>query len=172
MSEPDFSHEIYFTNMYKKVLILIISFLCVNFIFAQVKKVKVEPAFVAVKLLDMVESKDYPEVCLYYGYQPDSTAAEGSHIYTDSKGSSVYWIDSHTEDSDSIHEIKFRTSQSVSAIESALTQCGYKKTTTPKVDIPSVNGTRFEKRNKYSDRSRVIIIQPGSPNTLHLIRKR
>ncbi|MDE6460529.1 MAG: hypothetical protein K2K52_06840 [Paramuribaculum sp.] len=158
--------------MYKKALILIIYSLSVNFISAQFKKVRVEPAYVATKLLDMVESKDYPEVCIYYGYQPDSTATEGTHIYTDSKGSSVYWIDSQTEDSDSIHELKFRTNQSISAIESALTQCGYKKTTTPKVDIPSVSGTRFEKRNKYSDRSRVIIIQSGSPNTLHLIRKR
>ena len=158
--------------MYKKALILIIAAICINYGFAQVKKVRVEPVYVAAKLLDLVESKDYPEVCLYYGYQPDSTAAEGSHIYTDGKGSSVYWLDSQTEDSDSLHELKFRTNQSINTIESALTQCGYKKTTTPKVDIPSVNGTRYEKRNKYSDRSRVIIIQPGSPNVLHLIRKR
>ena len=158
--------------MYKKALILIICSLSINFIFAQVKKVKVEPAYVAAKLLDIVESRDYPEVCIYYGYQPDSTAAEGTHIYTDSKGSSVVWLDSRTEDSDSIHELTFRTPQSLASIEAALTKVGYSKTTQPKVNKPSINGTRYEKRNKYSNRSRVIIIQPGSPNTLHLIRKR
>ena len=158
--------------MYKKAIILIICSLCINFIFAQVKKVRVEPAYVAAKLLDIVESRDYPEVCIYYGYQPDSTAAEGTHIYTDSKGSSVVWLDSRTEDSDSIHELTFRTPQSLASIEAALTKVGYSKTTQPKVNKSSINGTRYEKRNKYSNRSKVIIIQPGSPNTLHLIRKR
>ena len=172
MSEPDFSHEIYFTNMYKKAIILIISFFCVNFIFAQVKKVRVEPAYVAAKLLDIVATESYPEVMTYYGYERDSTAAQGTNRFVDSKGSSVTWLDSLTEEADSIHELTFRTPQSLTSIETALTKVGYSKTSQPKVNKPSINGTRYEKRNKYSNRSRVIIIQPGSPNTLHLIRKR
>ena len=172
MSAPEFFHEISITNMYKKALILILSAISINCAFSQIKKDKVEPAYVAAKLLDIVAMESYPEVMTYYGYQPDSTAAEGTHIYTDSKGSSVVWLDSRTEDSDSIHELTFRTPQSLASIEAALTKVGYSKTTQPKVNKPSINGTRYEKRNKYSNRSKVIIIQPGSPNTLHLIRKR
>ena len=158
--------------MYKKAIILILSAICINCCLAQVKKFKVEPAYVAAKLLEMVDSKEYPGVCIYYGYQPDSTATEGTHIYSDGKGSSVYWLDSQVEESDSIHELKFSTNQSIRTIENALTQCGYENTSKPKVDIPSISGIRYEKRNRFSNRSKVIIIQPGSPTTLHLIRKR
>nr|MDE5744299.1 hypothetical protein [Paramuribaculum sp.] len=158
--------------MYKKAIILIISTFCINCGFSQIKKVKVEPAYVAAKLLDMVGSRDYQEVCSYYGYERDSTAAQGTNRFVDSKGSSVTWLDSLTEDADSIHELTFHTPQSLASIEAALTKVGYSKTTQPKVNKPSINGTRYEKRNKYSNHSRVIIIQPGSPNTLHLIRKR
>lgn len=126
----------------------------------------------AAKLLDMADSKEYPGVCIYYGYQPDSTATEGTHIFSDGKGSSTYWLDSQVEESDSIHELKFLTNQSIRSIEKALTQCGYQKTSKPKVDIPSISGIRYEKRNRFSNSSKVIIIQPGSPTTLHLIRKR
>ncbi|MDE5822846.1 MAG: hypothetical protein K2H63_10265 [Paramuribaculum sp.] len=156
----------------KNKLIFVFTLFIVNCCLAQVKKFKVEPAYVAAKLLEMVDSKEYPGVCIYYGYQPDSTATEGTHIYSDGKGSSAYWLDSQVEESDSIHELKFRTNQSIRTIEEALTQCGYQKTSKPKVDIPSINGIRYEKRNRFSNRSKVIIIQPGSPNTLHLIRKK
>lgn len=151
-------------------LLLIVSMLSVE-TFGQIKQQRVQPVYVAAKLLDMVEAESYPDVVSYYGYERDSTAPKGVNRYT-YQGSTAVWLDSLIEEADSIHELSFFTPQSASTIEVTLLQNGYVKTNTPLVDKPNISGTRFEKRNRLSQRSRVIILQPGSPNTLHLLHKR
>lgn len=139
--------------------------------FAQIKQQRVEPVYVAAKLLEMVEAESYPDVMTYYGYERDSTAAPGINRYS-YQGSTAVWLDSLTEEADSIHELTFYTPQITSAIEAALLENGYVRNNTPLVDKPAISGTRFERRLRFSQRSRVIILQPGSPNTLHLLHKR
>lgn len=137
---------------------------------AQVKKIRVAPAYVAAKLVEAVNPDEYKEICTYYGYEFQLTK-DGENSFSDNKGSRVFWADSLTQEEDSIRELKFFTTQPTSEIEKVFQQCGYTKTTSPKVDKPSVNGLRYEKKTKFSNRSKVCIIAPGSPNTLYLISK-
>lgn len=155
----------------KKIFLLFTVLLFIFKAFGQIKQQRVQPVYVAAKLLEMVEAESYPDVMTYYGYERDSTAAPGINRYN-YQGSTAVWLDSLTEEADSIHELTFFTPQSASTIEEALLQNGYVKTTSPKVDKPAISGTRFERRLRFSQRSRVIILQPGSPNTLHLLHKR
>ena len=155
-----------------KRIILLTILVCISVLYgtAQIKKVRVAPAYVAAKLVEAVNPDDYKEICTFYGYEPISSP-NGENAFTDNKGSKAFWIDSLTQEGDSIRELKFFTNQPLAEIEKAFQSCGYTKTNSPKVDKPSVNGVRYEKRTKFSNRSKVCIIKPGPPNTLFLISK-
>lgn len=160
-----------FRYMRQISLTMIMLLFCGTITFAQIKLQRVKPVYVAAKLLEIVDPDSYPEVMAYYGYERDSTAAPGENRYS-YNGSTAIWLDNLTEDADSIHELTFLTPQSLTEIESALLDNGYIKTTKPMVDKPSISGTRFERRLRFSNRARVIIIQSGSPNVLHLLHKK
>ena len=155
-----------------KKIILLTFLACSSVLYgaAQIQKVRVAPAYVAAKLVEAVNPEEYKDICTYYGYEPISSPS-GENAFTDNKGSKAFWTDSLTQEEDSIRELKFFTNQPLAEIEKAFHLCGYTKTTCPKVDKPSVNGVRYEKRTKFSNRSKVCIIKPGTPNTLFLISK-
>lgn len=118
--------------MKRLLLPMILALFCGTVTFAQVKQQRVEPVYVAAKLLEMVDPTSYPDVMTYYGYERDSTATPGVNRYS-YKGSTAIWLDSLIEDSDSIHELTFLTPQAITEIETALLDNGYIKTTTPTI---------------------------------------